>query len=753
MRKAAISGFVFAIFGLISSAQAALQCPVGLDFPMDLMACSDAQLTALDDELDNVRQRSLRIQVSPDGPAFRRLVEKQCNIPTFLDAAHALGSRSCAVSQYTREIRRLAEIGGHVERRLHARPKGVVPSGNAYFTVLHSYETAGDAREDFALLQNHFPFEAFALYPPHGSNERWSIVFASYVTEAQAIAARNLALALSISPEVTVLHIDESLRSAEWLPSASTEATAEPSARIDDGSASRSADLSARVAMWRHYAELCTLEKTIWQGATPASPDNFPTKDDAGTPANPQACDDGDMGLFNGMLCAAGETQGCLAVKNAQSDNGQWWRSPALKTRHTDDPDSPNINSDQLLGVLLYVLQENDSAAFRRWLEWVQTTGSAYRLCSVDTDNCTFKPVDCPLIVVTAFALKVQNAALSVCSSASILGIPSPESFVNRYADAVNAYNEVRSNYDKIRQAVADLQKVLNMSGVPDNPLPPLPAIANSAAKFEDLKARSQKILDLIALPDPAGFAAAYIAASSLVTLNAAVAGATLSAPQAAQAHHLAATAILVLKKFRMPDPALTVAAAKLALQGTDNPYFEFLARGQTSRMHDLVMNECVYDPAAHQPKFQWSWERDVSADAAKQTMLWDCIFIADLLQGGIPKMKAKLPGDPSNLLADIQAEWQNLQIAASEAEQVVKEVLDQKAQVQDAANALSQQLDYLKKVAEAAAKGALPQFDGPKVTIPVTPPGTPAGGATVHVDVSKGDVGVSIGGTCIGHC
>jgi hypothetical protein len=588
--------------------------------------------------------------------------------------------------------------------------------------------------------------------PPNSSDARWSIVFASYVSEQQAEAARNLALALSISPDASILRIAELIRNSAWLPFASTEAPSQPPAGVDDATASHSDNLPTRMAMWRRYAELCTLGKTIWQGATPASSDNFPTKDDAGIPANPQACDDGDMGLFNGMLCAAGEAQGCAAVKNAQAGTGQWWRSPALKVRNQDDPNSPNINSDQLLGLLLYVLQENDTSAFRRWLEWVQTTGPSYRLCSLNTDNCTFKPVDCPLIMVTAFALKVQNAALSVCSSASILGIPSPEGYLKQFTDAVNDYNAVKSGYDGVRKAVADLRKTLDMSGLPDSPLPPLPTMEHSAAKFEDIKARAQKIVDLIQLPDPAGFAAAYVAASSLVTANALVAGASLSAPQAAQAHHLAATAILVLRKFQMPDPALAVAAAKLASQGTDNPYFEFLARGQSSRMHDLVMNECIYDPAAHQPKFQWSWERDVSADAAKQTMLWDCIFIADLLQSGIPKMNAKLPGDPASFIPDIQAEWQDLQAAVGEAGQIIKEILDQKAQLQDAADALSQQLNYLKQLAEAAAKGALPQFDGNKVSIPAAPIGTP-GSPTVHVDVSKGNVGVQVFGTCIGSC
>jgi hypothetical protein len=75
------------------------------------------------------------------------------------------------------------------------------------------------------------------------------------------------------------------------------------------------------------------------------------------------------MNLFNGMLCAVGEGQGCSAVQNSQSDTHQWWRSPALKAAGHDDAGEPNLNSDQVLGILLYVLQENKRDEFRNWLE------------------------------------------------------------------------------------------------------------------------------------------------------------------------------------------------------------------------------------------------------------------------------------------------------------------------------------------------------------------------------------------------
>jgi hypothetical protein len=73
-------------------------------------------------------------------------------------------------------------------------------------------------------------------------------------------------------------------------------------------------DLAARDAFWRQKAFLCA-----------AAPPAFPSKEIVG---QPQDCDDGDMTLFNGLLCAAGESVGCDAVARSQGVDGRWWRSP-----------------------------------------------------------------------------------------------------------------------------------------------------------------------------------------------------------------------------------------------------------------------------------------------------------------------------------------------------------------------------------------------------------------------------------------
>ena len=742
--------FIF-VLSLAFSAHAAPNSSVPYEFPVDFMVCNDTQLAALDAEVDALHDQASRTAPAhqlPNSQTLRRNIERQCNLPLVLGVPTALRTRPCVVGKYTDQIKKSAIISLPIRSRLRNRPTELNPA-DAYFTILGYHGTLNEAQEELARLKDDFPFEELALYPPHADAKGWAIVFSSYVDEQQADRARDLALALGMSPEPKVIRIPGPLQNApDWLPATAAEP---PRNAVLENTALHSNDLNLRVALWRRYAPLCTLQKTIWEQPAPNNPDLFPAKDDGPTPTPAsEPCDDGDMTLFNGMLCAAGEVQGCTAVRNSEGDSHQWWRSPAIRAKGQDSADQPNLNSDQVLGLLLYVLQQDRRDDYRKWLEWVGSNGTPPRFCAINTNNCWFHPTDCPLLTVTAFALEVQNAALSLCPVSSIFGIPSPESYLPRFNDVVSAYQNALGAYGNVQQQVAHLQSILNISGVPASPVPPIPTMARFTAQLQKINDHLKKLFDLLQPPDPAGFAAAYFAASTVATANAAVAGAGQAAPNSAQARHLAATALFLLKKFRIPDPALSVAAAKLSDQQHDNPYFEFLARGANQQVRDLVMDECVYDPANKQPRFQWSWERAVSADAAKQTMLWDCIFMADLLQNGVIGMKTKVPGDPASFFPTISAELQDLKEAMGEMEQLIKTVLDVKLQVQDFVDALSQQLKYLQQLADAAVKGALPTIDGSKVSVPLAPLGTP-GSPTVTVDVAHGHVSVSAGPIHIG--
>lgn len=167
-------------------------------------------------------------------------------------------------------------------------------------------------------------------------------------------------------------------------------------------------ELSDRDTFWRQKAFSCT-----------AISPSFPSKEKLG---QPQDCDDGDMTMFNGLLCSAGESSGCDAVARAQGADGRWWRSPRRIGWEAPAHDV-SFSPDQSLGVLLYAVQTGDSAKFSRWLSWIEsnrpclvTIGNScikygwLRFCRDDADKrCTLRPADCVNIEQVATKLGVDG--------------------------------------------------------------------------------------------------------------------------------------------------------------------------------------------------------------------------------------------------------------------------------------------------------------------------------------------------------
>ena len=111
-----------------------------------------------------------------------------------------------------------------------------------------------------------------------------------------------------------------------------------------------------------------------WEAKAPRC-EGFPAK---------EHCDDGDAVIFNGLLCAAGDSRGCATVHDAQAPSGQWFRSP----RRTPDNlgEGHSFSRDQTMGVLLYLIQTKDRDAAVRWMSWVED----HRPCEARTPfgNC-----------------------------------------------------------------------------------------------------------------------------------------------------------------------------------------------------------------------------------------------------------------------------------------------------------------------------------------------------------------------------
>lgn len=167
-------------------------------------------------------------------------------------------------------------------------------------------------------------------------------------------------------------------------------------------------DLRARMAFWRAEAFVCP-------AATPAFPSS-----ETGEPAQP--CNDGDMTLFNGLLCHAGEQRGCDAVRNAQDPStGEWHRSPRIRALGRNDRGDANFSPDMALGVQLYALRTRDVDRFYKWLLWmhdnvacsVEIAGICVlralpRFCTNDAPNagCTLRPGDAALLALTVDRLQ-----------------------------------------------------------------------------------------------------------------------------------------------------------------------------------------------------------------------------------------------------------------------------------------------------------------------------------------------------------
>lgn len=118
-------------------------------------------------------------------------------------------------------------------------------------------------------------------------------------------------------------------------------------------------ELAEQMAFWESKAMLCE-----------ASPGGvrFPSKQ---TNEPPQPCNDGDMTLFNGLLCAAGDQRGCIGVAEAQDPStGEWFRSPRIRIQG-NDRGGASFSPDMALGVQLYLIKVNDATKAYKWLMWM----------------------------------------------------------------------------------------------------------------------------------------------------------------------------------------------------------------------------------------------------------------------------------------------------------------------------------------------------------------------------------------------
>ncbi len=312
----------------------------------------------------------------------------------------------------------------------------------------------------------------------------------------------------------------------------------------------------------------------LWQANAPKC-QGFPSSD---------SCQDGDMTLFNGLLCASGEQIGCQGVKAAQDASGRWHRSPRLAA----DPSSRPTNSfswDMALGVQLYVVTTGDKAALGRWLSWVESNrpclvqspnigGQTYclvrgwpRWCTDDTEKgCTAKP---------------QNLATLV-RTVDTLGIPLPSPAEDQLPGGI-AGAVLKKLQDESREANA----TLSLKGL-----------------LESARGLHPTVLLLDAAVNREGYP-----------------------------RNLAGTEILLARRLGLSSREVALAALILGEKEPENAFFQYLVEGPTERVAGLLL-KVAPQTAAQIPakKDDWTWQRAQSAEAWKEANLWDFVFMARLL-------------------------------------------------------------------------------------------------------------------------
>lgn len=184
-------------------------------------------------------------------------------------------------------------------------------------------------------------------------------------------------------------------------------------------------ELTQWLAFWESHAPTCEVPP----GST-AHPSKF-------------ACDDGDMTLFNGLLCASGDERGCKAVAAAQRPDGSWHRSPRLaEDRAARQSDS--FSPDMGYGVMLWIIAKRDNPAaraqFASWLHWLEVN----QFCKSETNQLGEPERQC---------------SLRVCLDASEQGCYPGPGWIASLASVVHALGldteimdpDLRALFDKLR--------------------------------------------------------------------------------------------------------------------------------------------------------------------------------------------------------------------------------------------------------------------------------------------------------------
>lgn len=295
-------------------------------------------------------------------------------------------------------------------------------------------------------------------------------------------------------------------------------------------------DVLARLPLWETAASYCASGNGT----------NYPSK---------ESCDDGDMTLFNGLLCAAGEQLGCEAVKESQDKTGRWFRSPRLAANN-HAAKGASFSPDMALGVQLYLVATQDIMSANSWLRWIDNNVPCLLRNWFNKESCWIRSIP------------------QFC--------PDSANCVMRPGDA---------------EVLSTTVDYLHRIGMP---------------------------------PLPNGSLRGYLGTFGSTILN----DYNDHTNKLGYSLHLVAVELYLLRKTGISGKPLDEATETINKRDPGNPFFQYLREGPTDAVANIVLDLCPKDVnSIPTHRFQWSWERQMSEEAWKKSMIWECIFMARLLQ------------------------------------------------------------------------------------------------------------------------
>jgi len=117
-----------------------------------------------------------------------------------------------------------------------------------------------------------------------------------------------------------------------------------------------------------------------------------------------------------------------------------------------------------------------------------------------------------------------------------------------------------------------------------------------------------------------------------VLRLESQFAGIKPSGIQADYEAHLVGVELLIRQRTGYWSEDLQRTANTLRTRQPDNPFYEYLTNGKTKKAAELTLAKCPRNKPEY--SHSWAWQRNETKEAWKESMGWDCIFMANLLIG-----------------------------------------------------------------------------------------------------------------------